>query len=437
MPYQTPPERIKKFFNDENGPRVWMHAFNSTFEKFHDEARASKAAWGAVENAGYVKDEKTGKYVKKKKTAWAADGTKKQPILAPGTYFCEDEHGRKTTWEVTAATLNEIAANFTAPVPFGPNHYPKGFAPMDAGRTPEVVVEGDVLYAYLAPDEALKAAIDSGYYVYVSGEYTRGEAGWKLDRVAALDRRILPAYKDQPPLHAADGEVKTALSVYSLADGAAINLLEKTEEVIKVSDEKDVVTLTPDELEKKLADAKEAGVKEANDAHAQHAAEGDAGKQLAKLAADVKSLSEENTTLARKVLLAEAEKRMARRVPADMRPEVAALYVAMAEGGKTVKLAIPDKADKSKTQEVEIPVHEAFMAFVEKMPQLVATGEFATEAGPHSRRPGAAKVDAAGASEDADAASRDAKVRAYMAEHSIPPEKYAEAHAALSAKGEL
>lgn len=75
MPYKTPPARIKKLFADEKGPKIWTAAFNSAYEKYKDEGRASKIAWGAVENAGYEKGE-DGKWRKTKKAAEAAKGEK-------------------------------------------------------------------------------------------------------------------------------------------------------------------------------------------------------------------------------------------------------------------------------------------------------------------------------------------------------------------------
>lgn len=71
MPYKSPPPRITKLFSDEKGPKIWMEAFNSAYEKYKDEARASKIAWGAVENAGYEKG-KDEKWHKTKKAAEAA-----------------------------------------------------------------------------------------------------------------------------------------------------------------------------------------------------------------------------------------------------------------------------------------------------------------------------------------------------------------------------
>jgi len=165
---------------------------------------------------------------------WDKHGRKIHPILEPGLYFTE-----QGLWQVTPEMIREIAANSAEEVPFGPHHWPKGFAPPNNGGADHLTVDGDTLLAYLAPDAAMKEAIDSGYFTYVSGEFTRDPAkGWKLDRIAALDPRIPPAYKNQPRLDASsgqtwdilpliDGEGGAAIaarSFYSLATGVAVNL---------------------------------------------------------------------------------------------------------------------------------------------------------------------------------------------------------------------
>ena len=45
---------------------IWRNAFNQVLRRTGRENTAFKSAWGAVKNAGYEKDEKTGKYLKKR-----------------------------------------------------------------------------------------------------------------------------------------------------------------------------------------------------------------------------------------------------------------------------------------------------------------------------------------------------------------------------------
>jgi len=39
---------------------IFMKAFNSSWEKYHNEKRAFRIAWGAVKNAGYGKSKRGG-----------------------------------------------------------------------------------------------------------------------------------------------------------------------------------------------------------------------------------------------------------------------------------------------------------------------------------------------------------------------------------------
>lgn len=67
MPYSTNAELPKQVQElPEKAKSIWRNTFNSAYEESGEQS-AIKQAWGAVKNAGYEKDEKTGKYSKVEK----------------------------------------------------------------------------------------------------------------------------------------------------------------------------------------------------------------------------------------------------------------------------------------------------------------------------------------------------------------------------------
>lgn len=69
MPYSTVselPDSVKDNL-PHHAQEIYRAAFNNAWDEYgHDESRAHKVAWGAVERE-YHKDEKTGKWVANKK----------------------------------------------------------------------------------------------------------------------------------------------------------------------------------------------------------------------------------------------------------------------------------------------------------------------------------------------------------------------------------
>lgn len=69
MPYSKVtdlPDSVKDNL-PKHAQEIYRAAFNSAWDEYkHDEARAHRVAWGAVEKE-YEKDEKTGKWKPKKK----------------------------------------------------------------------------------------------------------------------------------------------------------------------------------------------------------------------------------------------------------------------------------------------------------------------------------------------------------------------------------
>ena len=51
----------------QHAQEIFLKAFNATWDKYHQEERAFAVAWGAVKRT-YSKDEKTGRWRRKKKT---------------------------------------------------------------------------------------------------------------------------------------------------------------------------------------------------------------------------------------------------------------------------------------------------------------------------------------------------------------------------------
>ena len=69
MPYKNNlqlPEQVRNTLPDK-AQSIWRNVFNSADKKGSSEISAIKQAWGAVKNAGYEKQKKTGKYIKKSK----------------------------------------------------------------------------------------------------------------------------------------------------------------------------------------------------------------------------------------------------------------------------------------------------------------------------------------------------------------------------------
>jgi cation transport regulator len=65
MPYKTNsdlPDAVKKHLPD-HAQTIYREAFNNALEQYHEESRAYKVAWGAVEKV-YGKNDK-GEWVKK------------------------------------------------------------------------------------------------------------------------------------------------------------------------------------------------------------------------------------------------------------------------------------------------------------------------------------------------------------------------------------
>jgi len=69
MPYpniKDLPESVREHL-PEHAQEIYRAAFNSAWEEYnHEEDRAHRVAWAAVKNE-YEKDEKTGRWVQKKK----------------------------------------------------------------------------------------------------------------------------------------------------------------------------------------------------------------------------------------------------------------------------------------------------------------------------------------------------------------------------------
>lgn len=66
MPYDGNSELPKPVRNvlPAKAQSIWRNAFNSAEEEGYGESRCAQIAWGAVKNAGYEKNEDTGKWVK-------------------------------------------------------------------------------------------------------------------------------------------------------------------------------------------------------------------------------------------------------------------------------------------------------------------------------------------------------------------------------------
>lgn len=153
---------------------------------------------------------------------------KLHPILEPGVFATEQ--GR---WTVTPEVIAEVLANSKVPCPFGPHHWPKGMEPaVDPGRVTALILDGSTLLAEVEADGSFRDAINDGVYPKVSGEFRRipGE-GWTLERLAALDYRVPPAYDRQGTLTLATAEVQdSAVTEYDMALGTAINLAVEVRE---------------------------------------------------------------------------------------------------------------------------------------------------------------------------------------------------------------
>jgi len=86
MPYakiSELPEAVRKAL-PVDAQKIFMNAFNSVYANTKDDARSSAAGWAAVKNAGYKKNEETGKWKKFTEVNFA---TADIPCFKAGTYF--------------------------------------------------------------------------------------------------------------------------------------------------------------------------------------------------------------------------------------------------------------------------------------------------------------------------------------------------------------
>ena len=78
-PYPTNkslPQNVKNPL-DKIAEEIWRKVFNETLSETKNEEQARRAAWTAIKNAGYKKDEKTGKWIKKE------EAISKIPLFEP------------------------------------------------------------------------------------------------------------------------------------------------------------------------------------------------------------------------------------------------------------------------------------------------------------------------------------------------------------------
>lgn len=104
MPYSDDeklPDAVKEL--PDEARKVWREAFNNNFEKQKDDEAAMKAAWGAVKNAGWIKEE----------NGWIK---KDIGVNKNKTYNIDDKEifaiGRWNNVTVTERDLEEIEKNF-------------------------------------------------------------------------------------------------------------------------------------------------------------------------------------------------------------------------------------------------------------------------------------------------------------------------------------
>jgi cation transport regulator len=279
MPYPKKsdlPDAVKNALPSE-AQEIWRNAFNSAYEKYpDDEERCNKIAWGAVKNAGWVKeDDKWVKHSAEPKThEFDAE------IFSVGTW-----NGDKYTTKDLDAMVEAfpaLAQEIKPPVKLGHNEQQMATVMKDGhpalGWVKAVKRQGDKLIATLTGvPEIVYNAITAGRYKRVSAEiywnlkaagktFKRALAGVALlgaDIPAVTNLADLDAYLGQS-IH--DGSFER-VGVYSFAvdDSGTILLQEepdmaddaKKEYEVKLKEMETALKATEEEKTKYMKDLEE------------------------------------------------------------------------------------------------------------------------------------------------------------------------------------